>query len=599
MCGILGIASNRPVVSRLLMGLSRLEYRGYDSSGIAVLDGEIKYQKSQGKIKSLHNLLEVNPLEGEIGIGHTRWATHGNPSVINAHPHVTGEVAVVHNGIIENADELRGILKDEYNITCDTNTDTEVIPKLITVYLHQKMTPLVSVNKVIKLLEGSFTFAALFKNDNSIIAVKKGSPLLLGYGMDNEIIISSDLHALSLFAERVVYLDNYDCAYIKDKKCTLYNINLQEINHASVALSKQQIYFNKGNYPNFMLKEIFEQPTVIADTVKSYCYGNNINISEVKKMRRGITIIACGSSYFAALIAKYWLSSIGMIVVRLEIASEFIYQGQEERSDPVLFISQSGETADILMALEHARSRGFYIVSLTNTKNSSLARLSDRVLYTEAGNEIGVASTKTFLSQLIVLQCLSLAIGRMNGKDICVNSYIKNIASASDYITKFLDDHNELYQAVDILLQAKSIIYIGRGTSYGIAMEGALKLKELSYISVEGIAAGELKHGPIALIDENVVTVAIIPYDHLFFKTFSNIQEIIARGGIVIAISDKKGEKLLSKICDLVITMPIIDDFCSPILYTVPVQLLAYYTALRKGNNIDQPRNLAKSVTVE
>ncbi|MBQ4875466.1 MAG: glutamine--fructose-6-phosphate transaminase (isomerizing) [Rickettsiaceae bacterium H1] len=593
MCGIIGVISKQLVAEMLLNGLSALEYRGYDSSGIAVINGKISYCKVKGKVAELKKEVNKKNINGNIGIGHTRWATHGIPSVTNAHPHVTDKVALVHNGIIENVAELKNLLKDHYDTLCNTDTDSEIIALLITVYLSKSFSPLDSIYKVMGLLKGSFTFVALLKDDKAIIAVKKGSTLFLGHGKDNDIIVCSDSRVLSSFTNSITFLEDYDVAYIKNEKCFIYDKNRSLIKWDMLNIPMDCVKIEKiGNYPNFMLKEIFDQPQAIINTVNNFHKNNEIVIPKIK--RDEVTIVACGSSYFAALIGKYWLELIGGLSVKLEIASEFIYQNCKS-GKTMLFISQSGETADILVGLQHAKSQKNYIIGLTNTKGSSLTRISDEVLYTEAGNEIGVASTKTFTSQLIALQCLSI------GQKENVNSeqYLSDINLLAKHIMNFFENHNVIYQAVDLILQAKNILYIGRGTSYGLAMEGALKLKELSYLPAEGIAAGELKHGTLALIDDWVITVVIIPHDNLFFKTLSNIQEIVARGGKVIALSDAKGEKLLSEICELVITMPTFAGFYLPILYTIPIQLISYYTALKVGSNVDQPRNLAKSVTVE
>ena len=591
MCGIIGIVSKQNVTEMLLHGLNKLEYRGYDSSGIAVINKKIQYHKIKGKVARLQETIDKQVINGELGIGHTRWATHGNPNIINAHPHITDKVAVVHNGIIENVAELETLLQREHNISCQTETDTEIIPLLITVYLEKSLSPLEATFKVIKLLKGSFTFVALFDEDKSIIAVKKGPPLLIEHAENGDIITCSDPRALSSVTNHILYLEDYDVAYIQYNKVLIYNQEQNLVKRDILTISNNYSSSSiMGIYPNFMLKEMFDQPRAIIDTCNNFSCNGKIVASKVNDK---ITIIACGSSYFAALIGKYWLESIGGLTVQLEIASEFIYQNYK-RPKTILFISQSGETADILAGLQRVKSEGSYTIGLTNTRGSTLARIADEVLYTEAGDEIGVASTKTFTTQLVVLQCLSIA-QRQNK----IQEYIQNIILLSQHIKNFLTHHDELYKAIDLVLQAKSIMYIGRGTSYGLAMEGALKLKELSYISAEGLAAGELKHGTLALIDKQVVTIAIIPYNNLFYKTFSNIQEIVVRGGKVIALSDEKGETLLSKICELVVRMPTIDDLYSPILYTIPIQLIAYYTSLKVGNNVDQPRNLAKSVTVE
>lgn len=590
MCGIIAIASTSNVVDKLLQGLSELEYRGYDSSGVALLEETILCHKVTGSVKRLNATIDKNVIKGSIGIAHNRWATHGPPSIENAHPHATDKVAVVHNGIIENLNELRALLKSKHNISYKTGTDTEVITLLITEYLKGDMAPLESVWKTTKLLRGSFTFAVLLKKEKAIIAVKKGSPLLLGYMENNDMIISSDHKTLSLFTNNLTYLEDYDLAYIKHNKCLIYDKNLALVKREKRYLPPHESDTTLNNYPNYMFKEIIDQTYTIEHTLNEFYINKKII---APKINTEVTIVACGSSYFAALIAKYWLRSVGLIV-QIEIASEFIYQNSAS-SRTILFISQSGETIDILAGLQHAKSQNHQTIGLTNTRNSSLARNADIVLYTAAGNEIGVASTKTFTAQLIALQCLSIA----QRNDFEVSDYLHNVQLVSQHAKEFLNQHNDIHKAVELLLKAKNVMYIGRGTSYGLAMEGALKLKELSYIPAEGIAAGELKHGTLALVDETVIIVALIPYNQLFYKTYSNIQEIVARGGQVIAVSNNKGARLLSDICTLIIEMPTIDGFFSPVLYALPMQLIAYYTAIKIGNDVDRPRNLAKSVTVE
>ncbi len=588
MCGILGIASQHKIVEKLLQGLCKLEYRGYDSSGIAVLEEKIKCYKVKGKVDVLYNLVDQDDIRGSIGIGHTRWATHGTPSFKNAHPHCTKEVAVVHNGIIENASELKLLLKNDYKIECKSDTDTEVIVLFITLNLNNGLSVLDSVLSVSRILKGSFTFAALFRDDNSILAFKKGSPLLFGCNNERDIIVCSDAQALSFFSDRITYLEDYDCVYIKDDKFHVYDKEHKLITRLASNVVKQDLVFDKGNYPSYMLKEVLEQPASILTTFE------NFQVDNFPKLGKEITIVACGSSYFAALVARYWFESLANIKVYLEIASEFTYYSRRS-GEITLFISQSGETADILAAIQHAKQQNNYTISLTNNKNSTVSRISDEVIYTSAGSEIGVASTKTFASQLVALQYLLVR----QAVHIDSEQYYRGIKVISGIMTNFLSNYQDIHNAVRVLIKAKSVIYVGRGPSYGLAMEGALKMKELSYISAEGIAAGELKHGSMALIDDRVVTIVIIPYDELFYKTLSNIQEIVARGGKVIALTDEFGKKSLSEVCNLIIEMPTVDSFFFPLLYALPLQLIAYYTAIRIGNNVDQPRNLAKSVTVE
>ncbi len=593
MCGIIGIASQHNVTPLLLKGLKELEYRGYDSSGISVINGKIECVKVHGTVSDLESSLAHKTIHGNIGIGHTRWATHGSPSVLNAHPHITNKVAIAHNGIIENVNTLRTLLKHKHNISCKTGTDTEVIALLMTACLEKSSSALESTWEVINLLEGSFTFTALILDENLMIAVKKGSPLLIGIGKNSNTIVCSDMRTLSSFTSKITHLEDYDVACISHNKIDVYNKQrvITQRNVLQIDQSYKSPPAHTGKHPNFMLKEIFEQPEAILKTLQNFVHGDKII---APKLENYITIVACGSSYFAGLIAKYWLQSIASLNVTLEIASEFIYQ-QQTQSQTILFISQSGETADILKSIERATSQKQNTIGLTNSPGSSLTRLANKTLYTATSNEIGVASTKTFTAQLIALQCLAIS----QVSDYHVDIYRTKINSLCSEIENFLYNHDNLKDAAKLLIKAKSIMYIGRGTSYGLAMEGALKLKELSYLTVEGIAAGELKHGTLALIDENVITVAIAPYNNLFYKTFANIQEIIARGGKIISLTDQKGKKSLEPISEITITLPTVEELFSPILYAIPVQLLAYYAALSVGNNVDRPRNLAKSVTVE
>lgn len=607
MCGIIGIIGKESAAPLLLEGLRRLEYRGYDSAGIATLDdGKIQCSRAEGKIRELEQQLHKKPLSGTIGIGHTRWATHGIPNTTNAHPHITDKVAVIHNGIIENFKDLREELKGK-GFTFKTETDTEVIPYLITWFLDQGKSQKEAVFETLKKLEGAFALGILFAGNNDVLmAARRGSPLAIGYG-DGEMYLASDAYALAPYTSKLSYLEDGDWAEITRDHVTIYDDAGQEVHRETRLTALSGATIGKGNYRHFMLKEIYEQPTVIGQTLNSFYnpVASRVQLPEIpfdlKKVSR-VTIIACGTSYYAGLVARYWLEQVAHIPCSIEIASEFRYGEPVLPEDGVaLFISQSGETADTYAALKFAKAKKQHIVSVVNVVESSIANASDVVLHTLAGPEIGVASTKAFTTQLVALACFVLAMAKeRNAIDA------EKLAKLSHALSEVPSRAAEVLnydQALQVLAKdvadASDVLYIGRGTSYAIALEGALKLKEISYIHAAGIAAGELKHGTIALIDENVPVIAIAPSDHLFDKTVSNVQEVAARGGRVIALSDKKGIKKLDDVAAETIELPVVDSFVAPILYAIPVQLLAYHTAVLKGTDVDQPRNLAKSVTVE
>jgi glucosamine--fructose-6-phosphate aminotransferase (isomerizing) len=607
MCGIIGIIGNQEAAPLLLEGLKRLEYRGYDSAGIATLyKQDIMCSRAEGKIRELEQQLVKQPLYGTIGIGHTRWATHGIPNTTNAHPHITEKVAVIHNGIIENFKLLREELEAK-GFEFRTETDTEVIPYLITWFLDQGKTPREAVYATLQKLEGAFALGILFAgNDNLLMAARRGSPLAIGYG-DGEMYLASDAYALAPFTSKLSYLEDGDWAEITRQNVTIFDEEAKQVQREVRLTSLSGATIGKGNYRHFMLKEIYEQPTVIGQTLNSFYNPISASIQmpkmpfSLKDISR-VTIIACGTSYYAGMVARYWFEQVAKVPCQVEIASEFRY------SEPVLpenglalFISQSGETADTYAALKFAKSRKQKIVSVVNSEESSIAHASDVVLHTLAGPEIGVASTKAFTTQLVVLACLVLATAKernaISAQELAKLSY--TLSEVPSRAAEVLNHDQALQRLAKDLSEASDVLYIGRGTSYAIALEGALKLKEISYIHAAGIAAGELKHGTIALIDESVPVIAIAPYDDLFDKTASNVQEVAARGGRVIVLSDKKGVKQLEHITNEAIELPVVDPFVAPILYAIPVQLLAYHTAVIKGTDVDQPRNLAKSVTVE
>lgn len=607
MCGIIGIIGEEEVAPLLVEALKRLEYRGYDSAGIATLsDAKLHSSRAKGKLASLEAELDKKPLSGTVGIGHTRWATHGAPSTLNAHPHSTDKVSVVHNGIIENFKELREELEAKGK-TFHTDTDTEVIPLLITWFLEQGEKPKDAVYETLQKLEGAFALGVIFVDyDNLMIAARQGSPLAIGYGK-GEMYLGSDSYALAPLTTEITYLEDGDFAELTRQSVTIYDESGTKIDRPVKQSSFSGAAIGKGNYRHFMLKEIYEQPSVIGQTLNHFYNPVTANIQlpnipfKFKDLSQ-ITIVACGTSFYAGLTAKYWFESIAKIPTKIDIASEFRYSDTLlPENGLALFISQSGETADTLAALQFAKSQGQHIVSVVNNEESSMAHASDVVLQTLAGPEIGVASTKAFTTQLVTLACFVLACAnaRKTLDDATRARLLHALSEVPSRAAEVLNHDNALQELAKELAEAEDVLYIGRGTSYPIALEGALKLKEISYIHAEGIAAGELKHGPIALIDETVPVIVIAPHDGLFEKTASNVQEVVARGARVIFLSDKSGIKKLSDITDQTIELPTVDSFVAPILYAIPVQLLAYHTAVIKGTDVDQPRNLAKSVTVE
>lgn len=601
MCGIIAIiAKEKNVLPLLLEGLEKLEYRGYDSAGVGFIQkGEVTVIKSVGKLQCLKTQLALTHSTSYLGIGHTRWATHGDITEGNAHPIKAGRVALVHNGIVENYLELRNFLK-HFNIRCETETDTEVIPQLLNLYIEQGKSIEEAVYNTINKLEGTFALAALIESD-TIICAKRGKNLVLGY-LNGEIYLASDAYTLSLFVTQIVNLEDDDYAIFTDEKVLIFNKGLV-VERKETLISKR--YFNPYGYFGFkhiLLQEIFEQPNVIKETLANFQTKTLDELTLRLEEVTTITIIACGSSYFAGYIAKYWLENLTDIRVYVEIASEFKYRNNNLLTQELtIFISQSGETADTYAALKFLKEKNQHYISIVNTPESSIARASKTVIYTQAGIELSVAATKTFISQLLVLLCLTATLA--NKKHI-PNNITEILENISYYIENTLQRGAKfLEKAVQVISAAHSVIYIGRGISYGVALEGALKLKELSYIHAEALPAGELKHGPIALVSENIPIVAIAPFDEVFKKTLSNIMEIKARKGKIIILTDSKGVASLMELSCLanitIIEMPCAPSFITPIIYTIPLQLLAYYVAVEKGNDVDRPRNLAKSVTVE
>ena len=607
MCGIIGIIGKGEVAPLLIEGLRRLEYRGYDSAGVATLvDGRIERRRAEGKLTNLETLLAREPVAGTIGIGHTRWATHGVPNEKNAHPHATDRVAVVHNGIIENFQALRAEV-EERGHTLVSDTDTEVVAHLITLYLEDGKGTAEATCAALNRLEGAFALGIIFAGKPDLmIAARRGSPLAIGYG-DGEMYLGSDALALAPLTREIMYLEDGDWAVITSDDATVFDAEHLGVTREVRLTAHSGATLGKGGYRHFMLKEIFEQPQVIGDTLHAYTNPTTRSVAlpdlgfdaaETSAM----TLVACGTSYYACMVARCWLERLARIPVDVDVASEFRYRGAYMAEGGVaLFVSQSGETADTLAALRYARDHGQHIVSVVNVPESTIARESDAVLQTYAGPEVGVASTKAFTTQLTVLACFAIATARARGAmdHDTETRLVDALAGIPARAAEVLNDDDTLRALAHEVAEARDVLYLGRGTSYPIALEGALKLKEISYIHAEGYAAGEMKHGPIALIDEDVPVIVIAPSDELFEKTASNMQEVIARGGRVIFFSDAKGIERLGALAATTVALPQTDPFVAPILYAIPVQMLAYHTAVLKGTDVDQPRNLAKSVTVE
>ena len=608
MCGIIGIIGKQQVTSRILNGLKSLEYRGYDSAGIATVfdGGRIDRRRAEGKLVNLETVLQKNALPGEIGIGHTRWATHGAPTVENAHPHKTEKVAVVHNGIIENFRELREELGSKGHIL-ETDTDTEVIVHLITDYIDQGHAPGQAAAAAIGQLKGAFALAIIFEGETDLlIGARKGSPLVMGYG-DGEMYLGSDAIALSQYSNRITYLEEGDRVELSREAARVFDHEDREVFREIHIVSAAGGMIDKGNYRHFMMKEIYEQPTVVGQTLGTMIDPIQGHVTlpdmpfDLSSVGR-VTIIACGTSFYAGQVAKYWLEQMARVNVEVDVASEFRYrEAVMPEGGLAIFISQSGETADTLAALKYARSQGQHILSILNVPQSSMERESDIVLHTHAGPEVGVASTKAFTCQLAVLACLAIAIASARGRideaeeaRLCVA-----LTEAPARMADVLNHEGAIKELADEVAKARDVIYLARGLEFPIAMEGALKLKEISYIHAEGYAAGEMKHGPIALIDEHVPIIVIAPSGRLYEKTVSNMQEVIARKGKVIFITDIEGADSDGADALATIALPMLDEFVTPLLYAIPVQLLAYHVAVAKGTDVDQPRNLAKSVTVE
>ncbi len=605
MCGIIGIASNKPVSINIINSLKKLEYRGYDSAGIATLkDNFINEKKCSGRVDELEKILFKSPLDGNIGIGHVRWATHGVPNILNAHPHSSENVSVVHNGIIENSDELKKELEFK-GFKFKSQTDTEVITLLITEALNNNE-PLESVFKTLSKLKGSFALGIIFKDfSDIIIGARRGSPLAVGYS-NNENYLGSDSYALKSMTNKISYLDDGELCVLTKNEVSFYNDKKNKINKKTHFISDEKNVADKGDYKNFMSKEIFEQPITAKKCISEYIdslkkdiniYNFPISPKELKK----IILIGCGTAYHTCLVAKYWLEELTNIDVEIDIASEFRYRNLKfSDKNLYIFISQSGETADTAAALSICKKNKVKTCAIVNVIESTIARNADWVLPIHAGPEIGVASTKAFVGQLIVLYILSLKLSSIRSEinQTSYNQNIENLKKLPEFLKKTLNLETNIQLLAKEFLDAKGTMFLGRGSSFPIALEGALKLKELSYLHAEGYPAGEMKHGPLALIEEGLPVIVIAPKDKYFEKTLSNMQEVIARGGKIVFITDNKKESISENI-RFGLRVPHIDDFLSPILLTIPLQLLAYHVALLKNYDIDKPRNLAKSVTVE
>jgi glucosamine--fructose-6-phosphate aminotransferase (isomerizing) len=606
MCGIVGIIGQKAVATDLVDALRRLEYRGYDSAGIATVEnGHLERRRAEGKLRNLEGRLLKEPLKGHTGIGHTRWATHGRPTERNAHPHMNAQVSVVHNGIIENFRELKAELTAKGHVF-ESDTDTEAIVHVVTDELSKGRSPEEAVRHALGRLQGAFALAIIFAgHDDLMIAARQGSPLAIGHG-SGEMYVGSDAIALAPFTDAITYLDEGDWAVLRPTGVEIFDRSGKPVARPLIKSVASSLLVDKGNHRHFMAKEIHEQPEVISHTLANYIDMAEATVTmpdlgvDPATLPR-ITLSACGTAYYAGLVGKYWIERYARLPVEIDVASEMRYREPPlAKGGLSLFVSQSGETADTLAVLRHARAEAQRIAAVVNVRTSSIARESDVVLPTLAGPEIGVASTKAFTCQLSVLACMALGLARARGtlSREEERKLVQALIEVPRHISTILRNEEQYEVIAHMLSKARDVLYLGRGTSYPLALEGALKLKEISYIHAEGYAAGELKHGPIALIDENVPVIVVAPQDELFEKTVSNMQEVATRGGQIILISDASPDSIGCKVAAH-IAMPTASEFTNPLLYAVPVQLLAYHTAVIMGTDVDQPRNLAKSVTVE
>ena len=608
MCGIIGIIGQEPVALQLVDALKRLEYRGYDSAGVATLEhGVLTRRRAEGKLKNLEQKLAREPLSGTIGIGHTRWATHGRPTENNAHPHATDRLAVVHNGIIENFSELRRELEAK-GAKFATETDTEVIAHLVTEEIKRGSTPVEAVKAALPRLRGAFALAFLFAGEEDLlIGARKGPPLAVGFGED-AMFIGSDAIALAPFTDTISYLEDGDWAVISSAGVEIHDANGAVVERAVIKSQASVLLVDKGNHRHFMAKEIHEQPEVVGHTLANYLdmVAERVALPmalpfDFRSLKR-VSIAACGTAYYAGMVAQYWFERLARLPVQVDIASEFRYREVPlDAGELAIFVSQSGETADTLASLRYAREHKQHILSILNVPTSSIGRESDVVMPTLAGPEIGVASTKAFTCQLAALAALAIAAGRARGvlSEADEKRLVHALIEVPRHLSEALALEPQIEQLARDLAKSRDVLYLGRGTNFPIALEGALKLKEISYLHAEGYAAGELKHGPIALIDETMPVIVIAPYDRVFEKTVSNMQEVAAHGGRLILVTDAKGASAAAGQPLVTLTLPTVPSTVAPLVYAVPVQLLAYHTAVIMGTDVDQPRNLAKSVTVE
>jgi glucosamine--fructose-6-phosphate aminotransferase (isomerizing) len=608
MCGIVGILGREPVAGQLIDALKRLEYRGYDSTGIATLEsGHLTRRRAEGKLKNLESRLANEPLAGTIGIGHTRWATHGKPNETNAHPHATEVVAVVHNGIIENFRELRHELEGK-GAVFRTETDTEVVAHLVTAEVRAGRSPVDAVAAALPRLRGAFALAFLFEGESDLlIGARKGPPLAVGYG-DGEMYLGSDAIALAPFTDTISYLEDGDFAAVTRRGAEFRDATGNVVKRPLLKSMPSGFLVDKGNHRHFMAKEIYEQPEVVGHTLAHYLDMSTERVALPDKLPfdfrdiQRVSIAACGTAYYAGLVAKYWFERFARLPVEVDVASEFRYrEAPLGKADLAIFVSQSGETADTLASLRYAKEQKQHILSVVNVPNSTIARDSDLAVPTLAGPEIGVASTKAFTCQLAALASLAIAAGRARG--VLSEAEEQQLVHALIEVPRMMIEALHLEPAIERLARdlakSRDVLYLGRGTSYPLALEGALKLKEISYIHAEGYAGGELKHGPIALIDETMPVIVIAPHDQVFEKTASNMQEVAARGGRITLITDAQGAREAGLASLTTLTLPTMPAFVTPLVYAIPVQLIAYHTAVVMGTDVDQPRNLAKSVTVE
>jgi glucosamine--fructose-6-phosphate aminotransferase (isomerizing) len=608
MCGIVGILGRGPVADQIVDALKRLEYRGYDSAGVATLEGDrLERRRAEGKLKNLEQRLRAEPLAGHAGIGHTRWATHGKPTENNAHPHATARVAVVHNGIIENFRELREALQKKGTVF-KTETDTEIVLHLVDDLLGQGLKPVEAVKAALSQIRGAFALGFIFAGDKDLmIGARNGPPLAIGYG-EGEMYLGSDSIALGPFTDTISYLEDGDWVVLRRNGAVIYDKTNAIVHRDAIKHTTTAALVDKANYRHFMAKEIHEQPEVVGHTLARYVDLATERVLlparlpfDFKNIQR-ISITACGTASYAGYIAKYWLERLARVPVELDVASEFRYrEAPLHKDDLAIFISQSGETADTLAALRYAKAQGLHTLSVVNVPTSTIARESETVLQTLAGPEVGVASTKAFTCQLMVLAAIAIAAGKARGELSSADEarLVHGLVEIPRLMASALAIEPQIEKLAREIAKSKDVLYLGRGTSFPLALEGALKLKEISYIHAEGYAAGELKHGPIALIDETMPVVVIAPFDGVFEKTVSNMQEVAARGGNIILMTDAKGaaEATLDSLTTIV--LPDMPATFAPIVYAIPVQLLAYHTAVIMGTDVDQPRNLAKSVTVE